>query len=233
MSYEIVQEQVPEFTSRSGDCVIQGSNNALIVLGTDRAKKGPASIDDGLGSINSEGGGKGSGAAMIVVGRKDRTGNPDLDKDSAYLYLSMKTDADAHVGTDGAEGSSGKTAAAILRSDSVRAVARKDLKMAIDGGAFVVMTSDSIVAKGKKVVVDSPKIELGRGASQGAVLVEQLVQAFNRFVDAFSGHVHLPGSFATATGGGAVTGASGAPTSPGPPTSVAALASKRTFVDPG
>lgn len=227
MSYDIVQEQIPPFTKRLGDWYAQGSNNALIVLGTDRAKKGPATINDGLGSIKSVNGGKGAGAALIVVGRKDTAGNPDLDKDSAYLYISMKTDGDKHLGTT-MEGDSGQIAYSIMKSDGVRLVARKDVKIASDDGKnYFVLNKSSIVIKvgsstitiqENKVVVDSKRIELGPGANQGAVLANQLKDVLTKLNQRLESHSHGP---------------PGSPPVPGSPVIIPPLVSKRTFVDAG
>jgi hypothetical protein len=219
MSFELPQEEIPQFVRRIGDHVLQGSNNTLIVLGTDRAKRGAATIDDGLGSIRSDGGGKGAGAIIIVAGRKDKQGNPDLDKDSSVLYLSMKTDVDKNVGTDSVEKDSGRVAGAILRSDSTRILGRSDVKVAVDGGSYIFLGSDVTVCKSNKVIFDSPKIELGRNATQGVPLIDPLSFLLQQIVFAINNHVHpIPGNIPT-------------------PISITVnkqqLSSKRTFVDPG
>lgn len=233
MSSDLVQEDIPGFIRRIGDKVLEGSNNSLLVLGTDRAKKGPASIDDGLGSVKSPGGGKGSGAALLVVGRKDKDGNPDFDNDSAFLYLSMNTSGDSNLGTS-MEGDGGKGAYGIIKSDGIRIIGRKDIKISTsDGKGYLVVKGDSIVVKvgsttvtikGDVVTVDSAKIELGKGATLGAVLVDQLVKFLTDYSTAFSGHTHTT-----------ALGPSGPPipTAVLVPPTISDLASKRTLVDPG
>jgi hypothetical protein len=168
MSYDIVREKVPGFVKRVRDNVIQGSNNTIIVLGTDRGAPGPATVDDGLGHAKAPGGGKGAGAIHIIAGRRDEAGNPDMTADAAYLYLSMKTDLDKNVGLESVGVSSGPTSAAVLKADCVRIIVRNDLKISLDGGStYVVLSKD-------KVTVESKRVELGRNASKHLVTWEGL-----------------------------------------------------------
>lgn len=129
--YLKIIEQVPiQFVRRAGDWSQEGGNNTLIVLGTDRAApEGPASLNDGFGTVEAEGGGKETGTAMIVVGRKDMVGgNPDINADDAVIYLSQKTDADNNLGTTFE--TTDKGAAVISVSDFLRYVFRQNLKIA-------------------------------------------------------------------------------------------------------
>jgi hypothetical protein len=199
MSSSLVKESVPRFVKREGDWKAEGSNNALIVLGSDRAKNGPATIGDGFGHVRSEGGGKGAGAAFIVVGRK--SSDPDMSSDSAFLYLSMRTGADKNLGLEGVESDSGAGAAAIMKSDSVRIVGRKDQKIVVektyvfisrdkivlkaDGVGSVTLTKDgfdvqakNVNVKAERTVVDSGKVLLGTGAVEAppaAVLTAETI----------------------------------------------------------
>lgn len=210
LSADLVQEDVPGFVRRIGDWFAQGSNNALIFLGTDRAKNGPASIDDGLGSVKSAGAGKGTGSALVVVGRKDKDGNPDFKSDSAYLYLSMNTDGDVNCGST-MEGDAGKGAYGIMKSDGVRIVGRKTAKI-VGGNGFVTI-------KDGETVVDNGKIKLGKNANVGACLTDVLENYLKQLIPALM------------AGGTAPPGGGAAPYSslPQPPS----LQSKRTFVDAG
>lgn len=197
MSYDIVQEDdVPPFIKRVGDHATQGSNNTIIILGTDRAKKGPATIKDGLGSVDSDGKGKGTGTVHIIAGRKDKDGNPDLDKDSAYLYLSMKTDVDKNLGTD-MEKDAGKVPSAILKSDAVRLIGRKDIKIVFDGEkSYIHLTKDQCVIKIEdtgyikikkgKIIVDADSVELGEGATEKVILGD-------KFMELYMAHQHPTG----------------------------------------
>ena len=117
---------VPRFRKRPGDVVLEGSNNALIVIGTDRA--GPAGTPPDLSTgsqrlPNSDI--NGAGAIDIVVGRGQtaRTGgrvvknvlerselakskneivpdegDPDMLNDRARVYVSQATRIDANLG---------------------------------------------------------------------------------------------------------------------------------------
>ncbi len=174
MSYDIVKEDVPRFIRRVGDQVVQGSNNSVLILGTDRAKAGPAGLADGLGHAKASNDGKGTGTAHLVVGRADK--DPDLKKDLAYLYLSMKTKVDSNLELENVEKASNDLPAAILKSDAVRLVFRKNIKIVLDGGknyiyldsdgctikidqSFIKMTSDTIT-------VESQTLKLGKNATK-------------------------------------------------------------------
>lgn len=237
MSIENIEEEVPAFIRRLGDQVFQGSNNTIIILGTDRAKKGPASIDDGLGTSKSPQKGRKSGTTHIIAGRQDKDGNPDLDKDSAYLYLSMNTDVDKNLGSDSLEGNSGNSPAAILKSDCVRIVGRKDLKIFLDGNKsylhinkdnFVVNVNGTklIIKQDGAVIVDSKKIKLGKDASVGATLTDILVNKLNEAIGLLTAHEH------TAPTGGGPTGPS-ASLSSLKSINIQDVSSQRTFVDKG
>lgn len=179
MSYDIVSEDVPSFTRRVGDYVVQGSNNTIGIFGTDRAKKGPATIDDGLGTLEAAGGGKGTGVVHFIAGRGNKDGNPDLDADLSYLYLAMKTDVDKNLGLTGVEADAGQGPAGIIKSDTVRLVFRKDIKISTaDGKTYIYIKKDRIVLEGN--------IELGTGAS------EQIIKG-NAFKQFWSNHQHPTG----------------------------------------
>lgn len=193
MSYDMVQEDVPAFIKRVGDLVYEGSNNTVVVLGRDRAKKGVATVKDGLGSSEAPDGGKGAGAYHVIVGRQDKAGNPDFDKDRAYMYLSQKTEVDKNMGTL-MEGDQGQVSAGILKADAARIVVRKDIKIVFDGEqSYIHLNGESCtikiqnsgfikVEKGK-IVVDGDRVELGDGASEKVILG-------NKFQGLFKAHTH-------------------------------------------
>ncbi len=129
--YHKIVESFPnvprQFTRREGDWSQEGGNNTLIVLGTDRAKDGPATIHDGLGTLDADGKGRKTGSALVVVGRRDRDGNPDHSADDAFLYLSMRTEVDRNLRTQFETDDTGP--AAVLKADHVRLAFRKNLKV--------------------------------------------------------------------------------------------------------
>ena len=190
MSYDIVKEDVPRFTRRVGDQVIQGSNNTILILGTDRAKKGPAGLDDGLGHVSQSQDGKGAGSVHIIAGRKAE--DPDLDADSAYIYVSMKTKVDANLGLESVESAQNDLPGAVMKSDAVRLVFRKDIKISLDGGknyihidkdgatikidqSFFKMTSDTIT-------VESQTLKLGKNATKHIIESEAFCQKFDAHI---------------------------------------------------
>jgi hypothetical protein len=203
MTYDTVNENVPDFVKRLGDQTLQGSNNTIVVFGRDRVKKGPATVDDGVA-------GKGAGAIHVIVGRADKNGNPDIDADLATAYVSMKSDIDAALGTT-VEGTSSNVPAIALKSDALRLVARKDLKIVIDGSQTYIVISDghvvlksnvgSITLDKDKITIDAPtlevksqnvivgadKVSLGSSsAAEPAVLGNQWVDLMSRLLDAIS-----------------------------------------------
>lgn len=127
MSHDLVLEKVPKFTKRLHDYTVEGSNGTIIIMGTDRAKKGPAGLGDGLGHIKAPDGGKGSAAIHFIAGRSGE--DPDMVSDSSFIYLSKKTDVDSNLGLESVESSQKKIPAAIVKSDSIRIIGRKDIKI--------------------------------------------------------------------------------------------------------
>lgn len=158
-------EAVPRFRKRPGDVVLEGSNNALIVLGTDRP--GPIEIEDKKKSVES-------GTIDIVAGRgqteetlgkvssttsikdskgkkkgkeikkelnksievlKKTEGDPDLKNDRSRIYVTQKSNVDKNFGLEEYNSSS-------------------DLKFEIDtaeiGDSGVVIKSDKIRVIGRK-----------------------------------------------------------------------------------
>lgn len=152
-SKRVVNEPVPRYKKRPGDFCVQGSNNTLICLGTDR--NGPAG-EQPL---------KNSGAIDIVVGRgrnkktktkvvplreipdreetdktrsgeKNEDGDPDFRDDGARVYLSMSGDVESKFQTsnsgDGAQSTRAGTSASV-KADHVTVVARKSIKLVVKG----------------------------------------------------------------------------------------------------
>lgn len=167
MSFDVIQEEVPSFVRRLGDHVSQGSNNTIIVLGTDRAKKGPAKIGDGLGHIKAADKGKGTGTIHIIAGRKES--DPNLDKDDSFIYISMKTDVDDNLGLTSVENSQKGKPAVIVKSDCVRMVYRKDLKICLhDGKNFIFMDEKKVTVKIDKnlIEMDGSKLKAEVGSTK-------------------------------------------------------------------
>lgn len=121
-------EPVPRFSKRPGDAILQGSNNALIVVGEDRTSApsdrptndgyvGTIDVVAGRGRFVGSDGTVPTGNAPPTItnsrgfletdknpavnNRKANAaeGNPDFTNDAARIYVSMKTDGDANFGT--------------------------------------------------------------------------------------------------------------------------------------
>lgn len=155
MSYDLVVENVPTFTRRVGDRVIEGSNNSMVILGTDRVD----TLDSGLGHPNSPGGGKLAGSIHIVVGREAE--NPNFNTDKAFMYLSMKTNADENMNTGNIPSKHGVTSngtsAAMIKADVTRIVSRQNIKL--------VVGRSSILITDGEIVLDSPSIRFGKNSN--------------------------------------------------------------------
>lgn len=181
--YDTVIEKVPKFIKRDGDKVIAGSNNCIIVLGTDRN----SDARSGYGSATN--GGQGSGAIYVGVGRNDE--NLSLKDDKSFLYLSMKSDPDKYCDIKQGKSSS-STSSAILSSDSVRLIGKKNLKITVGNASIIINSDGSITLDGD--------IKLGENA------IEKTLKG-NSFMTYFMTHTHPVISLGSPTG----------PVTPAPP----------------
>lgn len=176
---DVVLEDVPPFKKRISDRVIQGSNNSLISLGTDRASSGESETDSGLGTVDSENEGKGTGTIHLIVGRS--TENPNFDTDQSFIYISQKTEIDNNLGTD-QEFSTNKKSSIAIKSDCIRIVGREDVKI-VNGESYVTMKADgTIILHGNKITLEGD-VHLGRDAQ------ENLIRG-KAFQTLFNGHMH-------------------------------------------
>ena len=210
-------EKVPvSYTRRGGDWAQEGGNNTLLVLGTDRVSPdGPATMDDGLGTVDADGGGKGTGTVMIVAGRQDlENGDPDLNNDDTTLYLSQKTDADTNLGLGDIVEAFDGAPAAILESDNIRLVYRTSTKIAaadasnylyfddkkieikvgekstitVEGGKILIELGNSfIIADDNKITIQAGTIELGDAAENG----DEGIILGASFTTFFDTHIHM------------------------------------------
>lgn len=123
-----LKEAVPNYKNSGGDKEIKGANNTWIVFGRDR----PANVYSGYG-------GKGhtqAGAIDIVVGRlsykpqENLYVDPDFKQDSARIYISQKTDIDDNFSiVDGSSGNSKARSGIGIKADTIRLVARENIKI--------------------------------------------------------------------------------------------------------
>ena len=130
-------EAVPNYNRRISEKVIEGANNASIVLGRDR----PGEIGSGYGNET------GAGNIDLVVGRVSRdiqegiindkslnyeptVVDTNLSADASRIYISQKTDVDANFATcAGSVGESKAMAAIAIKSDAVRIIGREGVKI--------------------------------------------------------------------------------------------------------
>lgn len=189
-------ETVPRWTKRPGDTVIQGSNNTLITLMSERT--GPAT--------NSEEVAEGEGAIYIVAGRGqdentapnivknsrenfevDKTpglrnlkdvsteGDPNFDSDSSLIYMSMKADIDDEQHFDinisnGGEATESELPSLVLKTDQLRLIGRSDVK--IQAGTNETGAAIILKANGDIILIPGPAgiIKLGGEDADHAAL---------------------------------------------------------------
>jgi len=137
VSSEFVSETVPKFRARVGDRVIEGSNNTIIILSRDR----PTDPASGLP-------GAAAGTIDIVAGRA-APDNLDMAGDKSRIYITMKSDIDANLGT-GAIGPAGvqpsaAVAAIAVKSDEIRVVARTGTRIIVEGGDLILEGANIII----------------------------------------------------------------------------------------
>lgn len=152
-------EPVPRFTKRPGDTALQGSNNTLLLLTTDRTGAAAVLKNGKVEKLpdDDQRGDAGTVALVAGRGRKPKTsgkrvknsldkeeqdksatqseeGNFDFENDSAIFYLSMKTKADKNFKIKHQKHKSDSkeiASAAVIRADQIRLSAREDIKFLV------------------------------------------------------------------------------------------------------
>lgn len=147
-SYDLTKESPPRFIRRIGDHVLQGSNNTLIVLGTDR----PGNQDSGKK-------GKDAGTIHLVSGRKSE--DPSFADDASFIYISAGTDIDKNLSLQKISSETGPAIA--LKSDHVRIVGRKTSRVFVG-------ENDYFVLKSGEATIESSTIKLGKDAKEPLIL---------------------------------------------------------------
>jgi hypothetical protein len=163
----VVENPSPMFRARVGDRVIEGSNNTIIVLGRDR----PTTVEDEGTQRES------AGTIDVVAGRKDDE-NMNMDTDSSRIYVSMLTDADSNIPELGGIGTpAGPSATIAIKSDEIRVVARKGMKIVVDGG---------------DMFINAQNVTIGNGSSdeEPMVLGNKLNQILTTILTALIAHTH-------------------------------------------
>ena len=166
----MVFEDVPSLRRRQGDHVVQGANNACIIVGRDR----PGPVEGGFGSFDGPSGGRGAGSVHIVVGRS--ASDPSLLSDRATVYVSARTDVDGNLGDQTVGVPVRDGSAVTVRADCVRIVPRRDFRLYIGPRAYVTLGDDG------RMILEG-EIDLGEGA------VERLLKG-ETFAAHMDGHTH-------------------------------------------
>jgi hypothetical protein len=176
-------EPVPRYRKRPDETIIQGSNNSLIRLGTDRVSKtAEKEVKEDGGHIKGKPTAdvpNGSGTVEVVVGRNpgntiknslfqevDKSldkeqfeGNSDFENDAGRIYLSANTKADDNfkIEVKNLKGKSKSPApAAIIKTDQIRFVAREDIKIMVQPKGAKPEDCCSIVLKANGDIVLTP-----------------------------------------------------------------------------
>ena len=165
-------EPVARFTKRTGDLLLQGSNNTLICLGADR----PESVDENSSSASAGDDNLFRGTIDIVAGRTmsghitvnqrgfleiDKNpkqtkktsdipseGDPNFIYDASRLYVSSRTSGDDNFQlifpeTDGGDTSPVLDAPyAIVKSNEIRLISRQDTENEIAGSIKIIKEGD-------------------------------------------------------------------------------------------
>jgi hypothetical protein len=134
-SPEFVAEPVKRFRARVGSHVIEGSNNTIIVLDRDR----PSDINSGHTTA--------AGTIDLVAGRSVED-DMNFADDKSRVYISSQTDPDANLNIKNDPGPAVDAQAAIIfKSDQIRIIARKGMKVVVEGGDLHLEGSNIFLGK--------------------------------------------------------------------------------------
>lgn len=195
MGFDPIKEAVPIFVKRVGDRVIEGSNNSIMIFGTDRAAPAEAKLDSGYGHAKHTEKGVGAGSWHVIVGRDGE--NPNFKTDKSYIYLCSKTDVDNNI-ENKFEFTTNKTAAVIIKSEAVRVVANQNIKIISNNTYITLNGKDSLI-------IEAPKnIFLGTAATHPVIYGDvhkatynAMIKVLNNLIDAFNSHNHLDSNGST------------------------------------
>jgi hypothetical protein len=222
---DTLKEGIPKYISSLCEQVIQGENNAWIVLGRDR----PATRASGYGATADTH----AGAIDVVVGRMGHNaagfraalpGKPperietdvDFVADAARIYISQKTDVDKNFNLKpGRVGTSNTKSAIGIKADAVRIIAREGIKLVTKTDIKNSQGSDVVSITGVDIIAGNDDSDL-QPMVKGVNLQNALnrlathLEALNGIVDSFlmiqmdynaalQHHVHISPFFACPT----------------------------------
>ena len=238
----ITYEAIPRFKKRPGDIALEGSNNTLIVLGTDRSGS-YAEIQNNKLNLSQNESSNSKGSIDIVAGRKvpnslkitnsinkeelkkmpfntmnaytgkiNNEGDPDFINDKSRIYISQKTNADNKLSRTnngqlntstgilkynselGISDVTVENGCVIVKSDSIRMVARKDFQILLKGDENSESDNDddskycSITLKSNGEIILKPSqtavIKIGGEDANKAILCTENAFASNGNVSA-------------------------------------------------
>ena len=175
---KFIQEAVPRLVRNPGDLIIQGSNNTAVILGSSDNTPGKGTIDIVAGRALKTQPVTNTRNFEEVDKAKTATadGQVDFENDDARIYLGMNEDADLafNIDIDGI-GESGEGTCVVLKSEQIRLVATKDVKITVGNtGAGIIIKPD-----GNIVIVPSTTgvIKLGGEDANKAILCQTAIQA--------------------------------------------------------
>jgi hypothetical protein len=182
---KFIQEAVPRLVRQPGDLVIQGSNNASVLLGSSTNVPGQGIVDIVAGHnletipvTNTRGNQE---VDKTQPANKDGPGDFILDKSRLYLAMNSNADGDFGINIEGINGS-GEGASAVIKSDQVRLIARSDVKInAENTGASITIRSngDIVVVPGS----DGKVYLAGTSSDQPYLRYDQFSDIINRILD--------------------------------------------------
>jgi hypothetical protein len=171
------------FNKTNSETVIQGQNNAFIVLGRDR----PGSEKSGYGG---QGHSK-CGAIDICVGRMSNMDastlsgpvNPNTGADAARIYISQKADIDEYYNlVPGiAENSKARSAVAV-KADDIRLIARNSFKIVTNTDNSLSNGASSLLGNGIQLIANNDDSDM-----QPMVKGDNLLEALTTLTEKIDG----------------------------------------------
>jgi len=161
-------EIVPRYFPKSPDTALQGSNNTLVVLGSNSTlgkekltSAGMIDIVAGRGQTpktapkNTYVNDRSYSEVDKKSERNSSEGNLDLINDLSRINISMGLNVDTDFGIDVGD-NSGSGPAVVLKSDQIRILSRQDLKIAVGNGS----SQSSILVKSDGNIIITPGAQI-------------------------------------------------------------------------
>lgn len=217
---EFQGEVVPRFYMKSSDTSLQGSNNTLIVLGSNSSLNKEKSVGSGLIDI-VVGRGQSAETAPLTTFKNSRgydevdkattrsstEGNLDLINDSSRINVSMNLNVDSDFNVNAGD-NSGTAPAVVVKSDQIRLLSRQDLKIVVGSGS----SQSSILIKNDGNIVITPGAQIKLSSEED----DQPYLRYDQFNDIISKMLDISAAIQTL-----ITLLGSVPASPGVPPGIA------------